>query len=245
MGGLTGRVAQPASNSRMTNSGSSETRAIFIGHDVGVCRQRRILPAPRALESGKLPAMGTGRTLLRQKRRHLSRPWTTSAAKSSAAAFTSAATPSSPSGLPDELPATADEVIDCRGKVLLPGLVNTHHHFFQTLTRARARGAGRRPLRVAARALSAMGAAHAGNAQRVGDRRDGGADALRLHDRQRPPVPVSQRRPARRHDRRGARDRPALPRLPRRDERRRIAGRPAARRAGRSARTRSCATRAA
>jgi len=39
-------------------------------------------------------------------------------------------------GLPDELPATADEVIDCRGKVLLPGLVNTHHHFFQTLTRA-------------------------------------------------------------------------------------------------------------
>ena len=34
------------------------------------------------------------------------------------------------------LPSTADEVIDCRGKVLVPGLVNTHHHFFQTLTRA-------------------------------------------------------------------------------------------------------------
>jgi 8-oxoguanine deaminase len=39
-------------------------------------------------------------------------------------------------GLPADLPPTADEVIDCRGKVLLPGLVNTHHHFFQTLTRA-------------------------------------------------------------------------------------------------------------
>jgi len=39
-------------------------------------------------------------------------------------------------GLPAELPAHADEVIDCRGKVVLPGLVNTHHHFFQTLTRA-------------------------------------------------------------------------------------------------------------
>ena len=39
-------------------------------------------------------------------------------------------------GRPDELPATADEVIDCRGRILLPGLVNTHHHFFQTLTRA-------------------------------------------------------------------------------------------------------------
>ena len=35
-----------------------------------------------------------------------------------------------------ELPATADRVIDARGMVILPGLVNTHHHFFQTLTRA-------------------------------------------------------------------------------------------------------------
>jgi len=34
-----------------------------------------------------------------------------------------------------ELPATADEVLDLRGHLLLPGLVNTHHHFYQTLTR--------------------------------------------------------------------------------------------------------------
>src|SRR4029078_8418009 len=34
------------------------------------------------------------------------------------------------------LPAHADEVIDCQGMLLLPGLVNTHHHLFQTLTRA-------------------------------------------------------------------------------------------------------------
>jgi 8-oxoguanine deaminase len=29
----------------------------------------------------------------------------------------------------------ADEVIDARDQVVIPGLVNTHHHFFQTLTR--------------------------------------------------------------------------------------------------------------
>jgi 8-oxoguanine deaminase len=39
-------------------------------------------------------------------------------------------------GKPAELPATADDVIDLSGQVLLPGLINTHHHMFQSLTRA-------------------------------------------------------------------------------------------------------------
>ena len=34
-----------------------------------------------------------------------------------------------------ELPETADTVIDARGMIILPGLVNTHHHLYQTLTR--------------------------------------------------------------------------------------------------------------
>ena len=34
-----------------------------------------------------------------------------------------------------ELTAQADEVVDARGLVLLPGLICTHHHFFQALTR--------------------------------------------------------------------------------------------------------------
>jgi len=39
-------------------------------------------------------------------------------------------------GPTDSLPASADEILDLRGHLLLPGLVNTHHHFYQTLTRA-------------------------------------------------------------------------------------------------------------
>jgi 8-oxoguanine deaminase len=35
-----------------------------------------------------------------------------------------------------ELPQSADQVIDLSGHLVLPGLVNTHHHFYQTLTRA-------------------------------------------------------------------------------------------------------------
>jgi 8-oxoguanine deaminase len=38
-------------------------------------------------------------------------------------------------GPADRLPASADSLIDARGLVILPGLVNTHHHFYQTLTR--------------------------------------------------------------------------------------------------------------
>ncbi len=34
-----------------------------------------------------------------------------------------------------DLPSEADKVIDAHGKLVLPGLVNTHHHLYQTLTR--------------------------------------------------------------------------------------------------------------
>ena len=35
-----------------------------------------------------------------------------------------------------DLPETADTVVDAKGCVITPGLVNTHHHLYQTMTRA-------------------------------------------------------------------------------------------------------------
>jgi 8-oxoguanine deaminase len=35
-----------------------------------------------------------------------------------------------------DLPQEADRIINARGKVVLPGLINAHHHLYQTLTRA-------------------------------------------------------------------------------------------------------------
>ncbi|WP_426162024.1 8-oxoguanine deaminase [Pseudoduganella sp. R-34] len=39
-------------------------------------------------------------------------------------------------GPTSELPQSADEIIDASGHVVIPGLVNTHHHMYQSLTRA-------------------------------------------------------------------------------------------------------------
>lgn len=38
-------------------------------------------------------------------------------------------------GPTSELPAEADQVVDLSGHLVLPGLINTHHHLYQTLTR--------------------------------------------------------------------------------------------------------------
>ena len=41
-------------------------------------------------------------------------------------------------GPTNELPETADTVLDLSGHIVLPGLINTHHHLYQTLTRVMA-----------------------------------------------------------------------------------------------------------
>src|SRR5437660_2563089 len=38
-------------------------------------------------------------------------------------------------GPANQLPQQADAIIDARNMIILPGLINTHHHFYQTLTR--------------------------------------------------------------------------------------------------------------
>ena len=130
----------------------------------------------------------------------------------------------------------ADERIDLGGAVVTPGLVNTHHHLYQTLTRARAQQAD---LFTWLRELYPVWAE---------DRRRGGvrsrahgarrAGALRLLDRLRPPL----RLPARtaRHLRGGGRGGARAGRSPRRvarlDGPRGLGRRPAARRARRGAR---------
>ena len=39
-------------------------------------------------------------------------------------------------GPTSELPQDADQILNLTGHLILPGLINTHHHFYQTLTRA-------------------------------------------------------------------------------------------------------------
>ena len=38
-------------------------------------------------------------------------------------------------GKSEEMPSSADEILDLKDHIVLPGFVNTHHHFYQTLTR--------------------------------------------------------------------------------------------------------------
>ena len=44
-------------------------------------------------------------------------------------------------GPSQSLPASADQVLDLTGQIVIPGLINTHHHFYQTLTRVVAQNA--------------------------------------------------------------------------------------------------------
>ena len=97
-------------------------------------------------------------------------------------------------GTTSELPATADEVLDLKGRhVVLPGLVNTHHHFFQHLTRA-VPGAQDRELFGWLKILYPIWANLTAEAVYTSAPNGGrGAGAVRLHYVQRSSVSVPQR----------------------------------------------------
>ena len=116
-----------------------------------------------------------------------------------------------------------DARIDGRGLLATPGLVNCHHHLYQSATRGYAQQAtlfewlvalypvwahidARRSTRPRAPALASL--ARSGCTT---------IDRPPLH------LPARRRRPAGRRDRRGARDRAALPPVPWRDGPRRVA----------------------
>jgi hypothetical protein len=109
-------------------------------------------------------------------------------------------------GTSDQLPRSADRVIDLRGRVLMPGLINTHHHLYQNLTRLLP-AAQDAALFGWLRALyPGVGATDTRGLSRIGADRPGRTAPVRLHHLRRPPVYFSERQPPRRHDRGGAGD---------------------------------------
>ncbi len=138
----------------------------------------------------------------------------------------------------------ADERVELAGAVVTPGLVNTHHHLYQTLTRARAQQSD---LFSWLRELYPVWARHRRRGRARGrTHRARGARALGLLDRLRPPLRLPARTPGDRRGRGGgrARARRAHRRLARVDGPRRLRRRAPARRARRGARRRARGHRA-
>ncbi len=129
-------------------------------------------------------------------------------------------------GPTSELPASADRVIDARGMIVLPGLINTHHHLYQTLTRCIAQDSVLFDWLVTLYPIWARLTPEA--VYRLGQSGAGGADALRLHDLQRSPLHLPQRLPDRARDRGRGRFGHALHRDARQHEPGALQGRPAA-----------------
>ena len=134
----------------------------------------------------------------------------------------------------------ADRVIDGRHAVVVPGLVNTHHHLYQTLTRAYAPAADAKLFDWLRTLYPIWARLDEESRPRGGAGRHGGVAALGLHHHQRPSLCVSARprKADRRGDRGGAAHRHPVPSHARQHERGAEPGRPAAGFGGAEAKTR-------
>ena len=87
-----------------------------------------------------------------------------------------------------------DQVFDASAHVVLPGLINTHHHFYQTMTRGPPVSDQQGAVSLAQSALSDLGKERKPGLVSSGD--TAGADRVddeRLHNRFRPSLFVSRR----------------------------------------------------
>ena len=93
-----------------------------------------------------------------------------------------------------ELPESADLVLDLRGHILLPGLINCHHHLDQILTRNLPAGQNTNLFPwLKQSALPRLGEPEAGRHAHRGAGRLRRAGPIRLHDGVRPCLCVQER----------------------------------------------------
>ena len=99
--------------------------------------------------------------------------------------------------------AEGADSIDASGCVVTPGLVNTHHHLYQTLTKAVPAGQDALLFGWLKTLYPIWARMRARGHVRLGAARPRGARALGLHDELRPSLRLPERRAARGHDRGG------------------------------------------
>ena len=100
-------------------------------------------------------------------------------------------------GVSADLPLHADEIIDATNHVVMPGLINTHHHMYQSLTRVIPAAQNGELFNWLTNLYPIWANLTPEMVQRIDAGGDVGADPIRLHHQQRSPVHLPERLQAR------------------------------------------------